>query len=163
MKCIYCGSEESKVIDSRAVEETNAIKRRRECIKCGKRFNTYEKVEVVPMLVVKNDGTRQAFSIDKIKAGIMRACEKRPVSMQEIDTLVNEIERKVYNTMQEEISSKKIGEFVMDGLKQLDEVSYVRFASVYKQFKDISTFYDFLLSYEQSARPKTKRKSKTQK
>ena len=161
MKCIYCGSTDSKVIDSRAVEETNAIKRRRECNNCGKRFNTYEKIEVVPMLVVKSNGTRQAFSLDKIKAGVMRACEKRPVSMQEIDKLVSEVERKVYNTMQEEISSKKIGEFVMEGLKQLDEVSYVRFASVYKQFQDISTFHDFLSSFEKSVKPKQKRKPKS--
>ena len=163
MKCIYCGFEDSKVIDSRAVEETNSIKRRRECINCGRRFNTYEKIEVVPMLVVKSNGTRQAFSIDKVKAGIMRACEKRPVSMQEIDKLVSDIERKVYNTMQEEISSKKIGEYVMEGLKELDEVSYVRFASVYKQFKDISTFHDFLSSFEKSIKPKTTRKAKKSK
>lgn len=148
MKCIYCGSEESKVIDSRVSEELNAIKRRRECLGCGRRFNTFETVEVTPIMVVKNNGDREKFSALKIKNGIVKSCEKRPVSMVDIDKLVSEIEKKVYNTMEEEVSSKVIGEYVMEGLRQLDEVSYIRFASVYKKFKDISTFFDFVNEFE---------------
>lgn len=148
MKCIFCGCSENKVIDSRVAEELNAIKRRRECLGCGKRFNTFETVEVVPVMVVKNNGDRERFSPGKVKAGIVKSCEKRPVSMSEIDKLVSEIEMKVYNYMEEEISSKTIGEYVMEGLKSLDEVAYIRFASVYKQFKDISTFFDFVSEFE---------------
>ena len=148
MKCIYCGNEESKVIDSRSTEETNAIRRRRECLKCGRRFTTYETVETTPILVIKSNGDREQFNASKIKSGIMKACEKRPVSMHDIDLLVSEIEKKVYNGNEEEISSKVIGEYVMEGLKKLDEVSYVRFASVYKKFKDISTFFEFVNEYE---------------
>ena len=148
MKCIYCGNEESKVIDSRSTEETNAILRRRECLKCGRRFTTYETVETTPILVIKSNGDREQFNASKIKSGIMKACEKRPVSMHDIDLLVSEIEKKVYNGNEEEISSKVIGEYVMEGLKKLDEVSYVRFASVYKKFKDISTFFEFVNEYE---------------
>lgn len=148
MKCIYCGNEESKVIDSRSTEETNAIRRRRECLKCGRRFTTYETVETTPILVIKSNGDREQFNASKIKSGIMKACEKRPVSMHDIDLLVSEIEKKVYNGNEEEVSSKVIGEYVMEGLKKLDEVSYVRFASVYKKFKDISTFFEFVNEYE---------------
>ena len=148
MKCIYCGNEESKVIDSRSTEETNAIRRRRECLKCGRRFTTYETVETTPILVIKSNGDREQFNASKIKSGIMQACDKRPVSMHDIDLLVSEIEKKVYNGNEEEISSKVIGEYVMEGLKKLDEVSYVRFASVYKKFKDISTFFEFVNEYE---------------
>lgn len=162
MKCIYCGNEESKVIDSRSVEESNSIKRRRECLKCGKRFTTFETIEVTPVLVVKNNGEREAFSSAKIKNGIIKSCEKRPVSMKDIDRLVAEIEKKVYNSLQEEISSKQIGEYVMEGLKELDEVSYVRFASVYKQFKDISTFFEFINDFEELLKNKTE-KNKTEK
>ncbi len=158
MKCIYCGNEESKVIDSRAVEETNAIKRRRECLECGRRFTTYETIEVTPVLVVKSNGEREVFSPQKIKSGIIKACEKRPVSMKDIDKLVAEIEKRVYNSLQEEISSKEIGEFVCEGLKDLDEVSYVRFASVYKQFKDISTFFEFINEFEELLKNKTDKK-----
>ena len=158
MKCIYCGNEESKVIDSRSVEESNSIKRRRECLKCGKRFTTFETIEVTPVLVVKNNGEREAFSSAKIKNGIIKSCEKRPVSMKDIDRLVAEIEKKVYNSLQEEISSKQIGEYVMEGLKELDEVSYVRFASVYKQFKDISTFFEFINDFEELLKNKTEQK-----
>lgn len=158
MKCIYCGNEESKVIDSRSVEESNSIKRRRECLKCGKRFTTFETIEVTPVLVVKNNGEREAFSSAKIKNGIVKSCEKRPVSMKDIDRLVAEIEKKVYNSLQEEISSKQIGEYVMEGLKELDEVSYVRFASVYKQFKDISTFFEFINDFEELLKNKTEKK-----
>ncbi len=148
MKCIYCGNEESKVIDSRSTEDSNAIRRRRECLNCGRRFTTYETVETTPILVVKSNGDREQFNVSKIKTGIMKACEKRPVSMHDIDTLVSEIEKKVYNGNEEEVSSKVIGEYVMEGLRKLDEVSYVRFASVYKKFKDISTFFEFVNEYE---------------
>ncbi len=148
MKCIYCGSEESKVIDSRMAEELNAIKRRRECLGCGKRFNTYETIEITPIMVIKNNGDRERFSSGKVKRGIVKSCEKRPVSMADIDKLVSEIEKKVYNSMEEEISSKVIGEYVMEGLRELDEVSYIRFASVYKKFKDITTFFDFVNDFE---------------
>ena len=148
MKCIYCNNEENKVIDSRDVRENNSIRRRRECTKCGRRFTTYEIVEECPVLVIKNNGNREKFDITKVKMGIMKACEKRPVSMRDIDTLVNEIEKKVYNTFEEEISSKQIGEFVMEGLQKIDEVSYVRFASIYKKFKDISTFFEFVNEFE---------------
>ena len=148
MRCIFCGSEESKVIDSRSAEETNSIRRRRECLDCGKRYTTYETVETSPVLVVKSNGDREAFNISKVKSGIVKACEKRPVSIHDIDNLVAEIEKKVYNSLDEEISSKKIGEYVMEGLKGLDEVSYVRFASVYKKFQDISTFFEFINDYE---------------
>ena len=148
MKCMYCGSEESKVIDSRSSEELNAIRRRRECLGCGRRFNTYETIEVTPIMVVKSNGNRERFSTDKIKVGILKSCEKRPVSTSDIDKLVSDIEKKVYNSMEEEISSKVIGEYVMEGLKELDEVSYIRFASIYKKFKDISTFFDFVNEFE---------------
>ena len=156
MKCMYCGALDSKVIDSRAVEETNAIRRRRECLSCGKRFTTYETIETTPIMVVKNSGEREQFDISKVKRGIIRACEKRPVTMHQIDLLVSEIEKKVYNRLDEEISTKVIGEYVMEGLKELDEVSYVRFASVYKQFKDISTFFDFINDFEKMLGEKPK-------
>ena len=148
MKCMYCGSEESKVIDSRSSEELNAIRRRRECLGCGRRFNTYETIEVTPIMVVKSNGNRERFSTDKIKVGILKSCEKRPVSMTDIDLLVSDIEMKVYSSLEEEISSKVIGEYVLEGLKKLDEVSYIRFASIYKKFKDISTFFDFVNEFE---------------
>ncbi len=140
MKCVYCGCKESKVIDSRASEDGETIRRRRECINCGKRFTTYETVETTPILVIKTNGTRQAFDVNKIKGGIIKACEKRPVPMYKIDELVESIKKQVYNSMEQEIQSKKIGEMVMEGLMTLDEVAYVRFASVYRSFKDISTF-----------------------
>ncbi len=140
MKCIYCGCKESKVIDSRTSEDGDSIRRRRECINCGKRFTTYETVETTPVLVIKSNGTRQAFDINKIKGGIIRACEKRPVPMFKIDQLAEDVKKQVYNSMEQEVSSKKIGEMVLEGLMKLDEVAYVRFASVYRSFKDISTF-----------------------
>ena len=149
MKCIYCGSEESKVIDSRSSEELNAIRRRRECLDCGRRFNTYETIEVTPIMVVKSNGNRERYAPEKVRSGILKSCEKRPVSMADIDTLVSNINKKVYSTLEEEISSKVIGEYVMEGLKNLDEVSYIRFASVYKKFKDISTFFDFVNEFEE--------------
>lgn len=148
MRCIYCGDEDSKVIDSRAVEETNAIRRRRECMGCGKRFTTYETIETSPVMVIKNNGERELFDITKVKRGIVRACEKRPVTIRQIDALVGDIAKKVYNRLEEEVPTSVIGEYVMDGLKELDEVAYVRFASVYKKFKDISTFFDFINNFE---------------
>ena len=137
---MYCGCTESKVIDSRSTEEGTIIRRRRECVSCGKRFTTYETVETTPVLVVKNGGNRQSYDPNKVKNGIIRACEKRPVPMYKIDKLVDEISKKVYNSLEQEITSKQIGEMVMDGLKDIDEVAYVRFASVYRSFKDISAF-----------------------
>lgn len=140
MKCIYCGAADSKVIDSRSAEDDTSIRRRRECLKCGKRFTTYETVEYTPVSVLKSDGTRQLFDAQKIKNGILKATEKRPVSMAEIDAAVDDITKQVYNSMKEEIKTSEIGELVMDKLKEMDEVAYVRYASVYRSFKDVSTF-----------------------
>ena len=140
MRCLYCNCTESKVIDSRSADDDRTIRRRRECIGCGRRFTTYETIEVSPILVVKSDGNRQAFDKGKIKAGVIKACEKRPVPLEKIDELVEDITKKVYNSMEQEISSKAIGEMVMEGLKKIDEVAYVRYASVYRSFKDISSF-----------------------
>ena len=140
MRCMYCNCVESKVIDSRSTDDDRTIRRRRECIGCGKRFTTYETIEVNPILVVKSDGNRQAYDSGKIKLGIIKSCEKRPVPIEKIDELAEEITKKVYNSMEQEISSKEIGEMVMEGLKELDEVAYVRYASVYRSFKDISSF-----------------------
>lgn len=140
MKCMFCGCEDSKVIDSRSADEGRTIRRRRECVNCGKRFTTYETIEDTPVLVVKSSGLRQAFDAQKIKSGIIKACEKRPVSMNSIDQLVDDITKRVYNSMEQEISSKQIGEMVMEGLKTLDEVAYVRYASVYRKFTDIPSF-----------------------
>jgi transcriptional repressor NrdR len=144
VKCIYCNCTESRVIDSRQTEDNSAIRRRRECEGCGRRFTTYEKIDTVPLMVIKKDKSRQPFDSVKLRAGIIKACEKRPVSLGEIDKLVREIEMKAYNSFDQEITSQAIGEMVMDGLKRLDEVAYVRFASVYRQFKDIQTFMDEL-------------------
>lgn len=140
MKCIYCEYPESKVIDSRPTDEGTVIRRRRECLKCSKRFTTYEKVEKTPILVVKKDGRREYFDADKIRNGIIKSCEKRPISIEQIDRLTEEIEKTIYNSLDREISSEQIGEMVMAGLKKLDGVAYVRFASVYRQFTDIDTF-----------------------
>ena len=144
MKCNFCGHTDSKVVDSRASEDGSSIRRRRECLKCGKRFTTYEMVESTPILVIKNDGSRQAFDPQKIKKGIIKACEKRPVSMNQIDDLISDIEKQISNSLEQEVKSSKIGEMIMDRLKALDEISYVRFAAVYRKFKDITTFIDFL-------------------
>lgn len=144
MHCPYCNFEESKVIDTRPTEEGTSIRRRRECIHCKSRFTTYEKVEEVPIIVVKKDGTRESFNRSKILNGIIRACEKRPVSMDQMENLVDWIEKKLSNTLDKEVNSQWIGELVMAKLKDLDEVAYVRFASVYRQFKDINTFIDEL-------------------
>ena len=144
MKCIYCGCDDLKVIDSRPVDELNAIRRRRECNSCNKRFTTYETIETTPILVVKADGSRQQLDMNKIKNGIIKSCEKRPVSVKEIDELVAAIEKQIYNSLESEISSKTIGEMVMAGLKNLDDVAYIRFASVYRQFKDSNSFLEEL-------------------
>lgn len=142
MKCIYCGSMESKVVDSRQNEDGTSIRRRRECVVCGKRFTTYETVESTPIMVIKKDGSRQAFDLNKIKIGIMKACEKRPISMSSIDRLVGDIQRQVLNSLDQEVSSAALGDMVMEGLKSIDEVAYVRYASVHRQFKDINTLLD---------------------
>ena len=140
MKCRYCLGTESRVVDSRPTDDGTSIRRRRECMSCGKRFTTYEKIEEIPIMVVKKDGSREAFDSGKILAGVRKSCEKRPVSAAEQDRLVDEVVREVFNTLEQEVTSTYIGELVMKGLKQVDEVSYVRFASVYRQFKDINTF-----------------------
>ena len=145
MKCPYCGYLEDKVIDSRPTDEGEAIRRRRECIKCQKRFTTYEKVESLPLMVVKKDKTRQAFDREKLLNGLLRACEKRPVSANDLERLVDQIECQAYNALEREITSQEIGEMVMEHLKNVDEVAYVRFASVYRQFRDINTFMDELI------------------
>lgn len=148
MKCIYCGNTESKVLDSRSSDESNSIRRRRECLSCGKRFTTYETVETTPILVIKSDESRQAFDSDKLKRGIIRACEKRPVSMSQIDTIVNSIEKSLYNSLDQEVPSSRIGELVMEHLKKVDEVSYIRFASVYRKFADFTHFMEFIQEYD---------------
>ena len=140
MRCPYCNFPESKVIDSRPTDESNSIRRRRECLSCGKRFTTYETVESVPLVVVKKDGSRQAFDRNKILNGLVKACEKRPVSMEVLEKTVSEIEKKLLNSMDREVPSERVGELVMDALKEVDQVAYVRFASVYRQFKDIDSF-----------------------
>ena len=140
MRCPFCENEDTKVIDSRHTEEGHAIRRRRECEKCGKRFTTYEKIEEIILMVIKKDGSREAFDRSKIMNGIMKACEKRPVPLSEIEKVVDDIERGLNNMMEKEVKSTFIGELIMDNLKELDEVAYVRFASVYRQFTDINTF-----------------------
>lgn len=144
MKCPFCGDTESKVVDSRPTDEGTVIRRRRECTRCSKRFTTYEKIENVPILVIKKDGRREAFDSNKILTGLVKACEKRPVTMEQLESVVEEIEKHIYNSLRKEITSKEIGELVMERLKSLDEVAYVRFASVYRQFKDINTFIEEL-------------------
>ena len=140
MKCPYCGYKESKVVDSRPADEGSSIRRRRECLKCEKRFTTYETVESLPMVVVKKDGSRQSFERRKVLGGMIRACEKRPVPLAELEKIAEEIEQDLQNSMEREVSTEAIGERVMDRLRSVDQVAYVRFASVYRQFKDIDTF-----------------------
>lgn len=142
MKCPFCEYVESKVIDSRPTDEGEAIRRRRECLSCGKRFTTYEKVETIPLMVVKKDKSRQMFDRDKLLNGIMRACEKRPVSTAQMEHMVSEIENTAQNLLEREVTTEKIGEMVMEKLKDVDEVAYVRFASVYRQFTDVNTFVE---------------------
>ena len=141
MRCPYCGRLQSRVVDSRQSEDGSSIRRRRECEGCGRRFTTYERIDMVPLIVVKKD---QTFDVNKLRAGMVKACEKRPVSLSRIDELARDIERRLTNLPEAEVTSQKIGEMVMDGLKELDEVAYVRFASVYRQFRDIQTFRDEL-------------------
>ena len=144
MKCPYCAYEESKVVDSRHSEDGTSIRRRRECLQCGKRFTTYETVESLPIVVVKKDGRRQTFDRNKILNGMVRACEKRPVPLASLEAATSEIEQIVHNSLEREVKSDYIGELVMERLKPLDEVSYVRFASVYRQFRDINSFMNEL-------------------
>ncbi len=158
MKCMYCGCEDSKVIDSRSTDDGKSIRRRRECIACGKRFTTFETIEIIPFLVVKRDGTRQLYDRSKVKQGILRACEKRPISMAQIDKLVDNVEKSLFNGLDEEITSQKIGDLVMEQLKETDEVAYIRFAAVYRQFKDSATFFAEMSKIFDTA-PKGKKKS----
>ena len=147
MKCPYCGNPDTRVIDSRPADDNNSIRRRRSCDECGKRFTTYEKVETIPLIVIKKDNNREAFDRSKIEAGVLRACYKRPVSAEEIKRTVDELELEVVNREEKEIPSNLIGEIVMDKLKLLDPVAYVRFASVYREFKDVNTFMDELKTF----------------
>ena len=144
MRCPFCGYEESKVIDSRPTDEGERIRRRRECLQCAKRFTTYEMIESLPIVVIKKDGSRETFDRQKLLTGMLRACEKRPVSIEMLDRAISDIETVIQNSLDREVSSDKIGELVMDKLKGIDEVAYVRFASVYRQFKDINTFMNEL-------------------
>ena len=142
MKCKYCGGMDSKVVDSRETDDGLSIRRRRECIQCGRRYTTYETVEQTPIFVIKKGGVRQELDMNKIRTGIIKACEKRPVPITRIDALVSSIERTIYNTGEQEVTSEYIGDLIMSGLKDVDDVAYVRFASVYRQFKDIDTFME---------------------
>lgn len=144
MKCPYCSNPDTRVVDSRQAEDGTSIRRRRSCDLCGKRFTTYEKVETIPLIIIKKDNTREQYSRMKIENGVIRACYKRPVSADEIERMVDKIETGVFSLEEKEIESNVIGEMVMDGLKDLDEVAYVRFASVYREFKDVNTFMDEL-------------------
>lgn len=144
MKCPYCGCEDSKVVDSRPTDEGERIRRRRECYCCTKRFTTYEVIETTPIMVIKRDNSREPYNREKLINGILRACEKRSVSLDEIDAIVNNVEAKIQNNLDREVSSKQVGEYTMELLKNVDEVAYVRFASVYRQFKDIHSFMEEL-------------------
>lgn len=144
MKCPFCNTEDSKVIDSRPTDEGERIRRRRECLACQKRFTTYEVIESLPIIVIKKDKSRETFNRDKLMNGILRACEKRPISINTLDNMIDEIETTIQNTLDREVTSDKIGELVMEKLKNIDEVAYIRFASVYRKFKDISTFMEEL-------------------
>ncbi len=144
MKCPFCGHDNTRVIDSRPAEDNNSIRRRRVCDVCGKRFTTYEKIDTIPLIIIKKDNNREAYDRSKIEAGILRACHKRPVSANQINRLVEEVETEIFNMEERELSSQVVGELVMNKLKDLDAVAYVRFASVYREFKDINTFMDEL-------------------
>ncbi len=144
MKCPFCGFEGSKVVDSRPTDEGERIRRRRECLKCGKRFTTYELIESLPIIVIKKDKSREPFNREKLMNGLLRACEKRPVSINDLDILIDDIEATIQNSLDREVTSEKIGELTMEKLKALDEVAYVRFASVYRRFKDVTSFLDEL-------------------
>lgn len=147
MRCPYCNQDNTKVVDSRPVEDTNSIRRRRMCDACGKRFTTYEKVETIPLSVIKKDQNREQYDRSKIQAGILRACYKRPIPIEKIEEIIDSIEGEIFHTEEREIASTKIGEIVMEHLKDLDAVAYVRFASVYREFKDVSTFMDELKKF----------------
>ena len=151
MKCVFCGHIETKVVDSRLNETGCSIRRRRECLECGKRFTSYETVEVVPLLVIKRDGSRQAFDPQKVRAGIIKACEKRPVTADQINGLIDNIEKTLMNSLEQEIPSKTIGDMVMQGLKKLDEISYVRYAAVYRQFQDLESFINFVKNMDKNS------------
>lgn len=144
MKCPFCGHDNTRVIDSRPAEDNNSIRRRRVCDECDKRFTTYEKIETIPLIIIKKDNNRETYDRSKIEAGVLRACHKRPVSAGQIDKLVEEVETEIFNMEEREISTQDIGEMVMNKLKDMDAVAYVRFASVYREFKDINTFMDEL-------------------
>ncbi|GKX29067.1 transcriptional repressor NrdR [Vallitalea longa] len=144
MRCPFCNEDNTKVVDSRPSDENNLIRRRRQCEACGKRFTTYEKIETIPLVIIKKDKTREPYNRNKLMNGVVRSCHKRSVSMSQIEGLVDEIENSLYNSMKKEIKSKDIGEKVMERLKSIDEVAYVRFASIYREFKDINTFMDEL-------------------
>ena len=144
MKCPYCNNPDTRVIDSRPAEDGNSIRRRRSCDECGKRFTTYEKIETIPLIIIKKDNNREQYDRSKIEAGVLRACYKRPVSAAEIQNTINQIETDIFNREEKEIESKVIGNIVMEHLKELDAVAYVRFASVYREFKDVNTFMDEL-------------------
>lgn len=144
MKCPYCGADSSRVVDSRPADDNNSIRRRRQCDECGKRFTTYEKVEIIPLTVIKKDTTREPYDRNKIMAGVLQACHKRPISVDAIEECVNNIEADIYNLEEREVDSQRIGEIVMEHLKRLEDVAYVRFASVYRQFKDVNTFMNEL-------------------
>lgn len=144
MKCPFCNTEDSKVIDSRPTDEGERIRRRRECLACAKRFTTYEIIESLPIIVIKKDKSRETFDRDKLMNGILRACEKRPISINTLDNMIDEIESTIQNSLDREVTSDKIGELVMEKLKNIDEVAYIRFASVYRKFQDISTFMEEL-------------------
>ena len=144
MKCPFCGHENTRVIDSRPAEENNSIRRRRVCDECNKRFTTYEKIETIPLIIIKKDNNRETYDRSKIEAGVLRACHKRPISANQINTLIDDVETEIFNMEEKEISSAVIGEIVMNKLKDLEAVAYVRFASVYREFKDVNTFMDEL-------------------
>ena len=144
MKCPYCNEDETKVIDSRPADDNCSIRRRRQCEKCGRRFTTYEKLETMPLMVIKKDNSRETYDRSKIESGVIRSCHKRPVSTQQIDSMIDEIENQIFNLEEREVSTTMIGEMVMEHLKELDEVAYVRFASVYREFKDVNTFMEEL-------------------
>jgi len=145
---MFCGNPDNKVVDSRINEVGNSIRRRRECLKCGKRFTSYETVELIPILVIKKDGSRESFNPQKIKRGIQKACEKRPVGIEQIDQIVNNIEKTLSGYLDQEVSSVRIGDLIMHEIKAIDEIAYVRFAAVYRQFKDVSTFLEFVKGLE---------------
>ena len=147
MKCPFCGDEDTRVVDSRPVDEDNTIRRRRQCAACGKRFTTYEKIETLPLIVIKKDNNREPYDRSKLEAGIVRSCHKRPISTAQITKVVDEIETELFNREEREIPTMVIGEIVMDKLKDLDPVAYVRFASVYREFKDVNTFMDELKKF----------------